>query len=126
MTWNGYDKLNLIHLDDGPWVAAEAFGLPPGIEYRIFRMDEEAGEMDMMIRHPPGYLEPRHHHESEHWQIIFEGEMHIDGQVMGPGDYVFGPRNVEHGPFYFPKGLLSFASSRGGSVLHLYDETNSD
>ncbi len=115
-------KLNLIHLDDEPWVPAEKLGLPEGVEYRIFRFDEERGELDAMLRYPSGYHEPRHEHEAEHWQVIIEGEMHVDGQILGPGDYVFGPANAPHGPFDFPKGMLSFGSSKGGSILHLWKE----
>jgi hypothetical protein len=114
-------KLNLVHIGAEEWVPAEKLGLPPGIEYRIFRLDEEAGEMDLMVRYQPNYYEPRHTHEAEHWQVIIEGEMHVAGEVMGPGDYVFGPANEPHGPFWFPNGMLSFASSRGGSIFHVYD-----
>jgi hypothetical protein len=118
-----FDKsvLNLIHLADEPWVPAEKLGLPPGVEYRIFRAEPETGELDATVRYVDDYHEPRHSHEAEHWQVIIEGEMHVDGQIMGPGDYVWGPANTPHGPFYFPKGMIAFGSCRGGSIRHLYD-----
>jgi quercetin dioxygenase-like cupin family protein len=118
-------KLQLIHSNDLPWVPAEKLGLPPGLLYKILRLDEAAGEMDVLIRYPEeGYVEPRHTHEAEHWQIILEGEMHIEGQILGPGDYIFGPANEPHGPFVFPKGMLTFGSSRGGSIVHQFSSAD--
>ena len=125
-----HTELVIIHADDEPWVPAELFGLPEGCEYRIFKPDEGDGQMAIMCRFPPGYLEPRHEHESEHWGIIVEGEMHIDGHILRVGDYHHAPANIPHGPFYYPKGCTVFGTSRaseaGSSILHVYDQKDAE
>ena len=120
-----HTTLVVKHVEDHPWVPAEQFGLPEGCEYRIFKDDEGDGERAVMVRFPPGYLEPRHQHESEHWGIVVDGEMHVDGHILRKGDFHHAPANIPHGPFFYPKGCIVFgttrASARGGSILHVYE-----
>ncbi|WP_375481079.1 cupin domain-containing protein [uncultured Jatrophihabitans sp.] len=93
------------------WVPAEMFALPEGCEYKIFKDDGGDGLRAVMVRFPPGYVEPEHQHAMEHWGIVIEGEMHVDGKKLGPGDFHFAPANVLHGPFYYPKGCIVFGTT---------------
>jgi quercetin dioxygenase-like cupin family protein len=119
-----HTELITVLVDDEPWVPAELFGLPEGCEYRIFKEDQGDGQMAIMCRFPPGYLEPRHQHESEHWGIVVDGEMHVDGKILRRGDFHHAPANVPHGPFYYPKGCTVFGTTRGSekgaSILHVF------
>ncbi len=121
-----HTELIKIHVDDEPWVPAEKFTLPNGCEYRIFKDDDGDGMMAIICRFPPGYLEPRHHHEAEHMGIVVEGEMHVDGHVLKRGDFHHAPANIPHGPFYYPKGCTVFgvtrASETGASISHKWKE----
>ena len=82
--------------------------------------------MAIMCRFPAGYLEPRHQHESGHWGIIVDEEMHVDGTILRPGDFHHAPANVPQGPFYYPIGCTIFGTScgseQGASMLHEYDD----
>jgi quercetin dioxygenase-like cupin family protein len=111
-----------VHFRDDPgWEPAELYGLPEGCEYRLIRQDEAAGEVVAFCRLPPGYLEPRHEHDAEHWSVVVEGEMHVEGRVLRPGDVFNGPSGKAHGPFEYPQGAVIFTVARGGSILHRYD-----
>jgi uncharacterized RmlC-like cupin family protein len=43
-----------------------------------------------------------------------------DGKTLGPGDYVYGPGGVWHGPFEYPDGILLCAFHRG-DPSHFYE-----
>jgi quercetin dioxygenase-like cupin family protein len=103
--------------DDEPWQPAALLGRPEGVEWRVYESND-AGDMVVLVRFPPGYIEPRHVHEAEHWDVIIEGEMHVQGRVLTRGDYLRGPANIPHGPMSYPKGCTVFGVVRGGSILH--------
>jgi quercetin dioxygenase-like cupin family protein len=87
---------------------------PPGPEVKILRrFPEDDDALDVLVRFPRGYVEPRHTHEGEHMVVILEGRVVVDGKTLGPGDYVYGPRNEPHGPFEYPDGVLLYAAHRG-------------
>jgi len=114
------DKTELVYklmADEDDWVPAEADYLPDGAELRVYKPDEGDQTSILMARFPPGYVEPRHSHEdTEHWGIVVEGEMHVDGRVCTLGDYFHAPIGVEHGPFSYPEGCTVFVFMRGGSA----------
>jgi quercetin dioxygenase-like cupin family protein len=109
------DRFIGINTKDMEWADdTEVLTLPEGVQIKVFSTDPEKGRSDMMVRFPPGYVEPRHAHGGSHSGIIVEGEMHVEGKVLTPGDYVFGPgNNIPHGPMGYPKGCIVFASFTG-------------
>ena len=109
--------------EDDAWEPAALYGLPEGCEYRLIRQDEEKGEAIAFCRFPPGYGEPRHEHEAEHWSVVVEGEMHVGGTVLKSGDVFNGPSGKAHGPFEYPEGAVIFTVARGGSILHRFDDS---
>jgi quercetin dioxygenase-like cupin family protein len=112
-----------VYSEQVEWVdGAEIQELPPpGPDVKVLRhypADDNA--LDILVRFPPGYVEPRHTHDGEHQCFILEGRMLVDGKTLGPGDYVYGPRNEPHGPFEYPDGILLYASHRGDTA-HEYE-----
>lgn len=91
-----------------------------GVQVKVLYQDQEAQLTDLLIRFPPGYVEPRHTHDSSHSVIVLEGLQIAEGDHMHPGDYVFGGANTAHGPFEYPEGCVVFASFRGASAQHRY------
>ena len=116
------DGLFVAQVDDEPWVPATPLGLPAGVNWRLYETSED-GDQVMLVRFPPGYVEPRHVHEAQHWDVIVDGEMHVDGRILRSGDYLRGLPNEPHGPMSYPVGCTVFAVVRGGSILHVYDQT---
>ena len=111
----------IAQVSDEDWAPALPLGLPEGVNWRLYEPDHDGSQV-MLVRFPPGYVEPRHVHEAEHLDVIVEGEMHVHGKVLKPGDYLRGIPNEPHGPMAYPVGCTVFAVVRGGSILHLYDE----
>ncbi len=114
-TMGNSDEFIGIHTDEMQWRDdTDLLTLPEGVQVKVLSNDPETGRIDMLVRFPPGYVEPRHTHEGCHSGVILEGEMHVEGKVLKPGDYVFGPgRNIPHGPMGYPEGCAVFASFYG-------------
>ncbi|MPZ61068.1 MAG: cupin domain-containing protein [Propionibacteriales bacterium] len=115
---------NLVtrHRWDLEWTDdTDVLDLGHGVQVKIYAHDPDTGRTDMLVKFPPGYTEPEHAHDSEHSVIVLEGLQIVGGEHMRPGDYVYAPSNVPHGPFEYPEGCTVFASFRGGSARHRYD-----
>lgn len=107
-------------IGDEDWAPALPLGLPEGVKWRLYETNDEGFQV-MLVRFPPGYIEPRHTHEAEHFDVIVDGEMHVNGRVLTSGDYLRGIPNEPHGPMAYPVGCTVFAVVRGGSINHEYD-----
>ncbi len=97
----------------------ELLRLPEGVQVKILSEDRDLDRIDMLVRFPPGYVEPRHTHDSYHSIVVLEGLMRVQGYDLRPGDYVFG-WDEEHGPYEYPEGCTVFAVFHGRSLVHQY------
>jgi anti-sigma factor ChrR (cupin superfamily) len=103
------------------WVdATEMTGLPEGVRVKMLSESRERGIRNMLVSFPPGYVEPRHTHDTNHSTFLLQGRWIIEGKEVGPGGYMYGPAGIPHGPFESPEGSLVFASVTGGSGIHEY------
>ena len=106
------------------WVDdVDVLALGEGVQVKVMYRDDEAGLIDMLIKFPPGYVEPEHTHAAEHSGVVLEGVQVVDGQRLHPGDTLHAPSNQQHGPFEYPEGCVLFTSFRGGSALHAFDRS---
>lgn len=99
------------------WVDGDRLTLPDGVLVHLLNENDAEGRTDMLVKFPPGYVEPRHTHEGAHAAMILQGRMLIDGHELTPGDYFYGHK-VEHGPLEYPDGCIVFTSFVGGSLAH--------
>jgi hypothetical protein len=108
------------HATDEAWTSAEPFGFPPGPECIVYDDGSQvAGHMTILGRFPAGFVEPRHVHEDlDHWCVIVDGEMHVDGEVLTAGDYFYAPVGEPHGPLSYPVGCTVFVTVRGSGFVH--------
>lgn len=116
-------KTFIVHeRHDAPWEPSDAHGLPGGT-HRVYKSGADDGIQGIIGTFPPGFVEPAHTHDDvDHWCVVIEGEMHVDGKVLGPGSYIYAPRGVCHGPFHYPVGATIFATVRGpGAFTHEFD-----
>ncbi len=95
--------------------------LGQGVQVKVLYEDKENEHVDMLIRFPAGYVEPRHNHASSHSVLVLEGEQIAEGEPLHPGDYLFADGSRPHGPFEYPEGCVVFASFRGASAQHRYE-----
>ncbi len=112
--------LRRLHSRDLEWQDdLDVFQLGNGVQVKVLRADSEAQEVDLLVKFPAGYVEPRHVHDSTHSVIVLEGLQIAEGEPMRPGDYVLGAANLPHGPFEYPEGCVGFARFRGRSLKHV-------
>ena len=110
----------ILNANDLEWQDGESLlKLPKGVRVKIVSQDKATGRRDMLVSFPPGYVEPRHVHEGYHSTVLLEGTWIVEGKVLTPGGYMFGPAKAEHGPFESPNGTLVFTSFYGGPE-HVY------
>jgi quercetin dioxygenase-like cupin family protein len=116
------DQMDLFraHAADLEWQDdLEVFELGEGVQVKLLYSDAKAELVDLLVKFPAGYVEPRHVHDSTHSVVVLEGIQIAEGEPMRPGDYVFGGANTPHGPFEYPEGCIVFASFRGRSLKHV-------
>jgi anti-sigma factor ChrR (cupin superfamily) len=98
----------------------DVLSLRDGVQVKVFYEDPELGVADMLIKFPPGYVEPEHAHASSHSIVVLEGAQLVRGVHLHPGDYVWAAGPEPHGPYEYPEGCVVFASFRGLSSQHRY------
>ena len=98
----------------------DILALGEGVKVKVFYEDAQAGHVDMLVKFPPGYVEPEHAHDACHSICVLEGLQIVGGEHMRPGDYVWADANVVHGPYEYPEGATVFVSFWGSSPQHRY------
>jgi quercetin dioxygenase-like cupin family protein len=88
--------------DAGPIVArAEGAtwepGPAPGVSRRHLFTDPARGTHTLVVRMAPGAVLPPHRHRTAEQLYMLEGDGHVSGQVLGPGDYFRVPAGTTHG-----------------------------
>jgi hypothetical protein len=112
--------LKVIHFaDTASEDARSLFALPVGVEVKVLRhVSEDDDRRDFIARFPPGYVEPEHTNGGGHISVVLEGKQIVGDEVLGPADYLFGPRDLPHDPFEYPEGRVLFVSTRGDTTHH--------
>lgn len=120
-------NLHRAHRWDLGWQdASDVLALGEGVQVKVLRQDAETMQTDLLVKFPPGYVEPEHTHDSTHSIVVLEGLQVAEGEPMRPGDYVYGPAGLPHGPFEYPEGCVVFATFHGRSVRHVYEGSPAD
>jgi anti-sigma factor ChrR (cupin superfamily) len=91
-----------------------------GVQVKVLYQDLETEHTDMLVKFPPGYVEPEHTHEASHSIMVLEGVQIVNGEHMHPGDYIWASGPELHGPYEYPEGCVVFVSFRGPSIKHIY------
>lgn len=113
-----------VNTEEIEWEDGEKIlGLPPGVQVKTIRegYDEVSDRVEKFVKFPPGYIEPRHEHDHYHCILVLEGEMHVDGKTLTPGDYVYGggAENL-HGPYEYPVGCMVFSCGRAVKMNQIH------
>jgi hypothetical protein len=120
----GYDRtFKAIYDHEVEWESDDVRGLlklPPGVKVKVLNYDPVMKRIDMKQRFPPGYVEPRHTHNSWHSILVTKGRMCVAGKDLRPGDYVFG-WDIRHGPYEYPDGCEVFVVDMGDAT-HVWDK----
>ena len=89
--------------------------LAPGVEMKILFEDTTA--RSWMLRLQPGsQLPPHEHDEGQEECLVLEGDVWLDDQHFGPGDYQLAQRGTWHGRVRSDGGCLLFLRSQLGAA----------
>ena len=88
---------------------------------KIFAYDPIMKRIDLKVKFPKGYVEPRHSHKSWHSILVTKGRMCVAGKNLRPGDYVFG-WDHPHGPYEYPDGCEVNVVFMGEGTQHAWDK----
>jgi quercetin dioxygenase-like cupin family protein len=68
----------------------------PGVSARILAHDPLEGRYTVVARLAPGAAYPTHVHADTEELYILEGDLLVQGQPLGPGDFCGAPRGTSH------------------------------
>ncbi len=90
-----------VRADEGEWQE-----LQKGVLIKQLFVDNKTGIATSLVRMSPGTSLPRHRHHDIEQLYIMEGDCHVQGEILGPGDYhCAGPGSI-HASTYTIGGTL--------------------
>ena len=89
------DRLRDVELDESQPVI---YDRPVGL--RLLYEDPVSGAEHYLVRYPAGLEARRHRHSAAHTIVVLEGQLEVNGEVVGPGAYVHFPAGhvMHHAP----------------------------
>ena len=76
---------------DGAWM-----DLGPGIRIKVLHQNMELRRQTILLVADAGAVHPAHVHESDEELFVVSGDLVIDGEELGPGDFHFSPALSQH------------------------------
>ncbi|HWP45227.1 MAG TPA: cupin domain-containing protein [Blastocatellia bacterium] len=90
-----------IQADEGEWRAIQE-----GVLVKLLAIDRATGYVTSLVRMSAGARLPRHLHSGVEQLFILEGDCHIHGERLGPGDYHKAEAGSIHETTYTESGTL--------------------
>jgi anti-sigma factor ChrR (cupin superfamily) len=95
------DQFVSIHADDGQWKEVQ-----DGILLKTLYVDRASGIATSLVRMTAGTALPAHQHLGVEQFYVVEGDCHVAGQRLGPGDYHRASTGSTHETTYTVDGTL--------------------
>ena len=83
------DQLQSLELQAPGEAAAAVYDRPIGL--RLLFEDPVSGDEHYLVRYPIGLKGLVHRHTAAHTIVVLEGQLVVNGQVIGPGAYAHFP-----------------------------------
>ena len=91
-----------VHHDEGQW-----FESSPGVMVKRLFNNPETGTFTSLVKMLPGSTGTLHRHPGIEECIILEGDFHVAGSRLGPGDYhIAGTGSIHDKPYSISGALL--------------------
>jgi anti-sigma factor ChrR (cupin superfamily) len=95
------EQLTTVRRDEGQW-----FESSPGVLVKRLFENPETGTFTTLVRMLPGAIGTLHRHPGIEECIILEGDFHVAGSRLGPGDYHIAGADSLHDKPYSIGGTL--------------------
>jgi hypothetical protein len=80
-----------VRAADGAWIA-----IGPGIRIKVLHRNMESRRQTVLLVADPGAVNPGHVHDSDEELFVVSGDLTIDGEELGPGDFHFSAAMIQH------------------------------
>ncbi len=85
-------ELNLtVRASDGVWQ-----DMGPGIRFKVLHHNPARQRQTILLVAEAGARHPAHVHDSDEEVFMISGDLTIDGEELGPGDFHFSPKGSHH------------------------------
>jgi quercetin dioxygenase-like cupin family protein len=85
------DRLTALDFREPTGAAAAVYDRPIGLH--LLYEDPASGEEHYVVRYPSGVRGRAHRHAAAHTFIVIDGQLEVNGRVIGPGSYAHFPAN---------------------------------
>ncbi|MGE3842478.1 MAG: cupin domain-containing protein [Vicinamibacterales bacterium] len=68
-----------------------------GIRFKQLALDEARGVATLLLKVEPGTVYPSHHHSGHEECYVIDGDLHVAGRHLGPGDFHHADGGSDHG-----------------------------
>jgi len=99
-------KQIFVLAEEGEWQQAA-----PGISLKLLHADPEGARTTVLVRIDPGAAYPPHRHRGVEECLVLEGDLHVDGRVLGAGDFTASFYDKVHIDTHSEGGCLLLISS---------------
>jgi len=93
--------LTTVRKDEGEWIESS-----PGVLVKRLFENPETGTFTTLVKMLPGATGTQHRHPGIEECVILEGDFHVAGNVLGPGDYHIAGADSLHDKPYSVGGTL--------------------
>ncbi len=89
--------------NEGEWMSTPI----PGIRMKVMSVNRETGYWMVKAELAAGARFPHHEHRGAEDLYIVSGDLHNEGRILGPGDFIHAEPGTDHGELYSPGGCLA-------------------
>ena len=79
----------------------------PGVRMKILSLHRATGRWFVQVELAPGARFPEHDHADAEDLYVLSGDLHNEGRVLGPGDFIHAEGGTHHGELYSPGGCIA-------------------
>jgi hypothetical protein len=112
----------VVRFGDVPWERRTEDNWPPLVKRMVRDPDYDLAVN--IIWYARGVVEPRHVHDATHATWVLVGSAEMGGKRIGPGDLIYGPSAVPHGPLSYEMGCLLFGTLKGVTLHSAVDDAH--
>jgi quercetin dioxygenase-like cupin family protein len=80
-----------LRVTDGIWL-----DMGPGLRFKVLHRNLEQRRQTILLEAEPGAMRPAHVHDHDEEIYMISGDLTIDGEELGPGDFHFTPKGSRH------------------------------